>query len=150
MNRARGTINRSPRVDLRRPAVLIDSDGVPADVTILDVSSGGFRLEVAEPPRIGELVKLKVERGAEYSGQIRWALGNEAGGVFLESVADAQWTGMTRSPPMTDQDENRGDERRQGGERREDERRQDDARQQGGRSDDRRKEERRGGERRCN
>ena len=92
MNHARETGNRPPRVDLRRPAVLINSDGIAADVTVLDVSSDGFRLEVSEPPLVGELVRLRVDRGAEYSGQIRWALGNEAGGVFLESVDDTEWT----------------------------------------------------------
>jgi hypothetical protein len=92
MNRARGTGNRPPRVDLRRPAVLIDSDGVATDVTVLDVSSDGFRLEVPEAPRVGERVRLRVDRAAEYSGEIRWVLGNEAGGVFLESVDHTQWT----------------------------------------------------------
>ena len=37
MNHARETGNRPPRVDLRRPAVLINSDGIAADVTVLDL-----------------------------------------------------------------------------------------------------------------
>ena len=86
MVREHGISKRAPRVDLRRPAVLIDSDGVEQDVTILDVSSGGFRLKVEETPRIGEFVTLRVERGEEYPTQIRWALGNEAGGVFLNAL----------------------------------------------------------------
>ena len=60
MIRTPGHIKRAPRLDLRRPAVLIDSDGVATDVLILDVSSGGFRLEVPEPPRIGEHATLRV------------------------------------------------------------------------------------------
>lgn len=86
MVREQGISKRAPRVDLRRPAVLIDSDGREQQVTILDVSSGGFRLEVTEAPRIGEFVTLRVERGEEFSAQVRWALGNEAGGVFLTAV----------------------------------------------------------------
>lgn len=81
-----GFIKRAPRIDLRRPAVLIDSNGVETVVTILDVSSGGFKLEVAEPPRIGAIVILRVEENEEIQAQIRWAIGDEAGGVFLTPV----------------------------------------------------------------
>jgi hypothetical protein len=91
MVRVPGFIKRSPRVDLRRPAVLIDSDGTETAVTVVDISSGGFRLEVTEPPKIGETVKLRVERGEEFPAEIRWALGNEAGGVFLGPADHADW-----------------------------------------------------------
>ena len=91
MARTPGFIKRSPRVDLRRPAVLIDAQGAEFPVTVTDVSSGGFRLEVSETPRIGEHVTLRVERGAEYPAQIRWALGNEAGGIFLTHVDYSGW-----------------------------------------------------------
>jgi hypothetical protein len=77
---------RPPRVDVRRPAVLVDSEGHEASVIILDVSRGGFRLEVTEAPLVGELVTLRVERGEEFPAQIRWVLGNEVGGVFLDPV----------------------------------------------------------------
>ena len=91
MARDRGLNKRAPRIDVRRPAVLINSDGAAADVTVLDVSSGGFKLEVSECPRIGEFVRLRVEHGDEFPAQIRWALGNEAGGVFLEPVSFVEW-----------------------------------------------------------
>jgi PilZ domain-containing protein len=83
---------RAPRIDVRRSAVLIDSDGVEAGVVILDVSSGGFRLKVEELPRIGELVTLRVDKSDEYPAQIRWALGDEAGGVFLAAVNYSEWS----------------------------------------------------------
>ena len=86
MARVHGFSKRAPRVDLRRPAIMIDSDSQESDVIILDVSSGGFRLEVAESPRIAEFVTLRVEHGVEFSAQIRWALGDQAGGVFLTPV----------------------------------------------------------------
>ena len=76
---------RAPRVDVRRPVILINSDGDASEAVILDVSSGGFRLSVEESPRIGEFVTLQVER-ERFLAQIRWALGSEAGGVFLEPV----------------------------------------------------------------
>lgn len=83
---------RAPRIDVRRSAVLINSDGVEAGVVILDVSSGGFRLKVEELPRIGELITLRVEKSDEFPAQIRWALGDEAGGVFLAPVNYSDWS----------------------------------------------------------
>lgn len=91
MVRIPGLIKRAPRVDLRRPAVLIDSDGTETAVVVLDISSGGFRLEVAQAPPVGSTVKLRVERGHEFPAQIRWANETEAGGVFLSPADYAEW-----------------------------------------------------------
>jgi len=86
MGRVPGFIKRAPRVDLRRPAVLIDSDGIATDVVVLDVSASGFKLEVEESPGIGELVTLRMPKSADIQAQIRWALGDQAGAVFLTPV----------------------------------------------------------------
>jgi hypothetical protein len=83
MARVPGFIKRAPRVDLRRPAVLIRPDGEETVVTIVDVSSGGFKLEVSATPRIGDVVILRVDGSDDMQAQIRWALGDKAGGVFL-------------------------------------------------------------------
>ena len=91
MARDRGLNKRAPRIDVRRPAVLINSDGAAVDVTILDISSGGFKLEALESLRIGEFVRLRAERCDEIPAQIRWVLGQEAGGVFLAPVKYAEW-----------------------------------------------------------
>ena len=91
MAREQGMSKRARRVDLRRAAVMIDSGGREQDATILDVSSGGFRLKAAEVPRIGEFVTLRVEHSQEFPVQIRWALGNEAGGVFLTQIGSESW-----------------------------------------------------------
>ena len=43
-------------------------------------------------PMIGEEVRLRVGRMGDYPGQIRWALGHEAGMVFtgpVEALPDA-------------------------------------------------------------
>jgi hypothetical protein len=92
MARTPGIIKRAPRVDVRRTVVLINSDGMESAATILDVSSGGFRLEVTETPRIGEHVSLRVEHGEQFPAQIRWALGTEAGGIFLAPINWEQWS----------------------------------------------------------
>ena len=86
MRRVPGFIKRAPRIDLRRPAVLIDSQGVETVVTILDVSSGGFKLQIDEVPRIGDIVVLRVDGSDDIQAQIRWAIDGQAGGVFLTEV----------------------------------------------------------------
>jgi len=72
-------------VDVRLSAVLVDSDGVEAKATVLDLSSEGFRIEGCGSPRVGEQVSLRVDRGTPLPAMIRWVLGNEAGGVFLRA-----------------------------------------------------------------
>ena len=73
MARVQGPRMRAPRIDLRRPAVLVNSDGRPLDVIILDVSSGGFRVEVNDELREGECVRLQVDHH-DFPAQVRWAL----------------------------------------------------------------------------
>lgn len=95
-------IKRPPRVDLRRPAVMIDSDGNATSVIILDVSATGFRVEVSEPPRIDEFVTLKADRCPDFAGQICWALGDQAGGIFLTPVDNDHWTPKKRGGERND------------------------------------------------
>ena len=77
---------RAPRVEGRFDAVLVDSAAREYHVVIRDLSSTGFRLEGSESFRVGERVALRVSRYGDFPAEIRWALGNEAGGVFLEPV----------------------------------------------------------------
>lgn len=77
---------RSRRIDVRYAAVLIDADGQECDVFVTELSSGGFRLAVDALLRVGERVRLRVERYGEFPAEIRWILGGQAGGVFLEPV----------------------------------------------------------------
>ena len=76
---------RGRRVDVRKPAILINSDGIEIESLILDISSQGFRLELDDEVRVGELVSLRVD-GQLVSAEIRWVLGKEAGGTFLTPV----------------------------------------------------------------
>lgn len=145
MVHVQGYNKRAPRIDLRRPAVMVNSDGVEWDVIILDVSRGGFRLEVPECPRLGELVTLRVEHREEIPAQIRWVLGNEAGGSFIRPADASDVEEQGESEMAT---ERRDSERRSEEERRENERRSGNERRSDGRSTDRRKDERRKGERR--
>lgn len=115
MQRIRPLTNRPPRVDLRRPAVVVDSDGRESDAVVLDVSSGGFRLETSDLLRIGEQITLRVDRDYQFPAQIRWAVGNEAGGTFLTSSECELWEMKERK--MSDEvgrssEENTGEDRR--------------------------------------
>lgn len=73
-------------MSVRHKGVLVDSEGIESDVTVMDISSAGCRLETDGTPIIGEYVRLRVGRMGNYPGQIRWALGNEAGLVFTGPV----------------------------------------------------------------
>lgn len=84
--RDRSWIKRAPRVDGQHEALLVDSKGRLYPVKILDISSSGFKLWADETFQIGEYVGLRVSKYGEFSAQIRWALGNEAGGEFLDPI----------------------------------------------------------------
>ncbi|MCY7338576.1 MAG: PilZ domain-containing protein [Sphingomonas bacterium] len=79
-------IKRPPRIEGRHSATLVTADGNNIPVTVTNLSGGGFRVESDELLRIGEYVALRVSRYGDFPGQIRWALGTEAGGVFLVPV----------------------------------------------------------------
>ena len=81
-----GHIKRAPRVDTSIDAVLTDSDGNRMKVVVLDISREGCRLEADGALKIGERIDLHVPRYGNYPAQVRWAVGNEAGAIFLEPV----------------------------------------------------------------
>jgi hypothetical protein len=81
-----GHIKRAPRVDTNINAALTDSDGSRMEVVVLDISREGCRLETDGTLTIGEKIELHVPRYGSFPAQIRWALGHEAGAVFLEPV----------------------------------------------------------------
>ena len=81
-----GFIKRAPRVDTNFKAALTDSDGHRVPVLVLDISREGCRLETDGTLKIGEKIELEVPKYGIFPAQVRWALGNEAGAVFLEPV----------------------------------------------------------------
>lgn len=81
-----GHIKRAARVDTRIDTFLTDSDGNRIPVVVIDISRDGCRMETAAMLRISEKVQLEVPKYGTFAAQIRWALGNEAGAVFLEPV----------------------------------------------------------------
>lgn len=84
--RDRSQIKRAPRIEAQHQALVVDTEGRHYPATVLDISSGGFRLHADETFKIGEYIALRVTGYGDFSAQIRWALGNEAGGVFLDPI----------------------------------------------------------------
>ena len=85
--RDRSQIKRAPRIDTSHEAMVVDTQGRKYAATVLDLSSGGFRVKSEETFKIGEYVAIRVTGYGDFSAQIRWALGGEAGGVFLDPIA---------------------------------------------------------------
>jgi hypothetical protein len=81
-----GQVPRAKRIGVQQKAVMVRADGSTAPVVVTDISKDGFRLTVEQMPNIGEHIFLRVQRYGDFPAQIRWALGAEAGGVFLEPV----------------------------------------------------------------
>lgn len=65
---------------------MVHSDGVEFPVTVIDLSSGGFRLRCDERLAAGERVSLRVARYGDFPAEIEWASSSEAGGRFLAPV----------------------------------------------------------------
>jgi hypothetical protein len=84
--------SRAKRVTTQQEAILVSSDLTETPVVIVDVSTTGFRIEaretfyIGENILIGERVSLRLPREGDMPGEIRWAQGCEAGGVFLTQV----------------------------------------------------------------
>jgi hypothetical protein len=80
----------APRLDLRRPATLINSDGVECNTILLDLSGTGVRLCLEDSLRIGELVTLRIDDAEELHARICWCLGNEVGGILVDPIEEGQ------------------------------------------------------------
>ena len=83
-------IKRATRVETNAPGVLIDSEGVETPVVVADLSAGGCRIITQAMPIIGENVRLRVGRIADYPARVRWALGDEAGLEFIGPAGEVE------------------------------------------------------------
>lgn len=78
---------RPIRIGIRHPTFLVRADGSKTPATITNVSQKGFRLNLPETLTPGEEVVVQGEAG-DVPAQIRWSLGNAAGGIFLQPTDD--------------------------------------------------------------
>jgi hypothetical protein len=79
---------RPTRINVSLDAVLVTSDNHEVPVIVKDLSREGFRIELDDQVLVGERVKLRVRRDDEITAEIKWALGREAGGVFLDGQGE--------------------------------------------------------------
>ena len=73
---------RALRLAINHPAVLVRADGAESSVTITEVSQTGFRMKAPEVPSAGERIIIRGASG-DVPAEVRWALGEVAGGMFL-------------------------------------------------------------------
>ncbi|MEA3001928.1 MAG: hypothetical protein QOH81_716 [Sphingomonadales bacterium] len=85
---------RAARTNVQGAAELSQSGLYKVEVTIRDVSTGGFMAECPEPVRIGSHVSLEVPGIGSVRAQVRWQLGGRMGGMFLDpiSLSRCEWT----------------------------------------------------------
>lgn len=75
---------RPVRVRLDLETSLILSSGESLNVTVIDLSKAGVRLQVPEPMFVGETVELELGRSGFAKVVIAWSKESEAGGSFVD------------------------------------------------------------------
>ena len=74
---------RATRILLNAPIGIEMDDGSRVAATLLDLSSGGFRVRSEELLHVGERVTLCMDGEDPMDGEVKWVTGFVAGGVFL-------------------------------------------------------------------
>lgn len=74
---------RATRILLNAPISIDLEDGSRVMATLLDLSSGGFRVRSEELLQVGENVTLTMDGEEPMPGEIKWVTGFVAGGLFL-------------------------------------------------------------------
>ena len=84
---------RTARHDIDQPTNLQPQNLVGIEVKVRNVSSRGFMAECTEPVRIGSYVSLQVPGIGPVQAQVRWQIGAQMGGMFLDpiSLARCEW-----------------------------------------------------------
>lgn len=69
-------------------------DRYTVEVKVKNLSSAGFMAECAQPVLIGSYVTLDVPGIGSVQAQVRWQIGSQMGGMFLDpiSLARCEWT----------------------------------------------------------
>jgi predicted RecB family nuclease len=85
---------RSPRLAVAHETQMRSSDAYTVEVRVRNVSTCGFMAECAQPARIGSYVILEVPGIGPVHAQVRWQIGINMGGMFLDpiSLTRCEWT----------------------------------------------------------
>ncbi|MEO5773100.1 MAG: PilZ domain-containing protein [Sphingomicrobium sp.] len=79
-----GLRGRELRISVAFEATLVEPDGCPVPVQVLDVSSSGFRITCNAELVVDEEVELHLPRASPVRATVCWTRGSEAGGIFLD------------------------------------------------------------------
>jgi hypothetical protein len=85
---------KTPRTRVSGTTALRHQNVYAVEVRIHDVSTEGFMAECGDPIRIGSFVSLDVPGIGPVDAQVRWQLGSQMGGQFVDpiSLARCDWT----------------------------------------------------------
>ena len=92
---------RSGRTPVEGLTQLRSQSWYSIEVRICDVSTSGFKAECPEPVRIGSYVSLDVPGVGPVHAQVRWQLGREMGGMFVDPISlhRCEWTAVPAQAP---------------------------------------------------
>lgn len=79
-------LDRDKRISVNLSGDLTTEDGVVVNVRVLDLSASGFRLIADDEIIVGERVSLRTGREKGLPATIKWVVGREAGGSFLQKA----------------------------------------------------------------
>jgi hypothetical protein len=77
---------RGQRLLVNRRSRLRSMDQQAHDVTVCDLSTGGFKAECMRPVLIGSYVSLDLPGIGPVHAQVRWQVGGMLGGKFLDPL----------------------------------------------------------------
>lgn len=79
-------MDRDKRISVDLAGDLTTEDGVLVGVRVLDLSASGFRLVADDELLLGERVLLRIGRGDGMPATVKWVVGREVGGSFLQKA----------------------------------------------------------------
>lgn len=87
---------RNERRQVDRQADLSPHNKCKIEVNVRNLSASGFMAECDEAVQIGSYVLLDVPGIGPVNAQVRWQIGVQMGGMFLDpiSLANCEWTAV--------------------------------------------------------
>jgi len=97
---------RTGRLHIDQPASMQPQNWYNIEVKVRNVSTCGFMAECGEPVRIGSYVSLDVPGVGPVHAQVRWQIGVQMGGMFLDPISlnRCEWVAVKADPPVESED----------------------------------------------
>jgi hypothetical protein len=94
---------RTPRHPIEGRTHLRPQSWYNIEVRVRDVSTCGFMAECDERVQIGSYVSLDVPGVGPVHAQVRWQVGTQMGGMFLDpiSLGRCEWLAVKAEPPAS-------------------------------------------------